>query len=70
MTGQRVGVDHRLFPAERRHGDKLLTLSTCSYEQENYRTVVYARRVREGESSTVDIAQAEVNPDPVMPGDN
>ena len=26
--------------------------------------------VREGESSTVDIAQAEVNPDPVMPGDN
>lgn len=47
-----------------------MTLSTCSYEQENYRTVVYARRVREGESSTVDIAQAEVNPDPVMPGDN
>ena len=50
--------------------DQILTLSTCSYEQENYRTVVYARRVRERESSTVDIAQAEANPDPVMPGDN
>lgn len=57
-------------PVEVEGSDQILTLSTCSYEQENYRTVVYARRVREGESSTVDIAQAEVNPDPVMPGDN
>ena len=60
----------RMCVVEVEGSDQILTLSTCSYEQENYRTVVYARRVREGESSTVDIAQAEVNPDPVMPGDN
>lgn len=29
--------------------DRILTLSTCSYESENTRTVVFARMVREGE---------------------
>ena len=30
--------------------DRILTLSTCSYEKENMRTVVVARQVREGEN--------------------
>ena len=36
------------------YGDQLLTLSTCSYESEDARTVLVARKVREGESSDVD----------------
>jgi sortase B len=34
--------------------DQILTLSTCSYELSNYRTIVVARKVREGEDATVD----------------
>ena len=29
---------------------------------------VFARRVRDGEDNSVDTAQAEMNPNPVMPG--
>lgn len=50
--------------------DQIMTMSTCSYEQEDYRTAVFARRVREGEDNAVDTAKAEMNPNPVMPGDN
>ena len=32
--------------------DQLLTLSTCSYERDNMRTVAVARRIREGEDVT------------------
>ncbi len=32
--------------------DKLLTLSTCSYERDNMRTVAVARKIREGEDVT------------------
>lgn len=57
-------------PVDVEAGDQILTLSTCSYEQEDYRTAVFARRVRDGEDNSVDAAQAEMNPNPVMPGDN
>lgn len=33
--------------------DQILTLSTCSYELPNYRTIIVARKVREGEDPTV-----------------
>ncbi|MDD4112192.1 MAG: class B sortase [Herbinix sp.] len=33
--------------------DQILTLSTCSYELSNYRTIIVARKVRAGEDSTV-----------------
>lgn len=49
-------------------GDKLLTLSTCSYEFKDARTVVVARKVREGESAKVDTTGAKMNPNPLMPG--
>lgn len=47
--------------------DQLLTLSTCSYEYTNFRTVVVARKVRDGEDPTVDVKLASVNDDPFLP---
>lgn len=47
--------------------DQLLTLSTCSYEYSDFRTVVVARKTRTGESSKVDVSKAKANPDPLWP---
>lgn len=48
--------------------DQLLMLSTCSYEVDNdYRTVIVARKVREGEDATVDVDSATINPNPLYP---
>ncbi len=47
--------------------DQLLTLSTCSYEMTNFRTVIVARRVRRGEKSEVDVSKAAYNSDAVWP---
>lgn len=47
--------------------DRIITLSTCSYELEDFRTVVVARKVREGESVEVDVDAAKKNPNPLMP---
>lgn len=47
--------------------DTLLTLSTCSYEYSGFRTVVVARKVREGEKATVDTDLASLNDDPLFP---
>jgi spermidine synthase len=47
--------------------DQLLTLSTCSYEVKNYRTVIVARKVREGEDAAVDVEKAGLNPKPLYP---
>ena len=47
--------------------DEILTLSTCSYEFDNARTVVFARKVRDGESRRVNIKDAQKNPSPLFP---
>ncbi len=47
--------------------DTLLTLSTCDYDFKDSRMVVVARRVRDGESATVDVQNAKLNPNPTMP---
>ncbi len=47
--------------------DKILTLSTCSYEMEGFRTVVFARKLRKGESELIDLDQVSVNNNPLMP---
>ncbi|MBQ1992095.1 MAG: class B sortase [Clostridia bacterium] len=47
--------------------DQLLTLSTCSYEYSDFRTVVVARKTRVGESSKVDVSKAKANSDPLWP---
>lgn len=47
--------------------DQLLTLSTCSYEFSNFRTVVVARKVRENEKTDVDVSLAKSNENTVYP---
>ena len=47
--------------------DTLLTLSTCDYDFTDSRMVIVARRVRPGEDTTVDVANAKLNPNPKMP---
>ena len=54
-------------PVDINEDDQLLTLSTCSYEFSEFRTVVVARKVRDGEKSTVDLEKAALNPDPLWP---
>lgn len=47
--------------------DKILLLSTCSYEFNDFRQVVVARKVRSGESSAVNTAAAAANPQVLYP---
>lgn len=47
--------------------DQILTLSTCSYEFSNWRTVVVARKVRPGESAKVDVKLSKRNKSPLFP---
>ncbi|MBH1940923.1 class B sortase [Mobilitalea sibirica] len=50
--------------------DQLLTLSTCSYEvNDNYRTVVVARKVREGETTDVKVNSVSFNKKPLYADD-
>lgn len=46
--------------------DELLTLSTCSYEHSDYRTVIVARKLREGETF-IDVSGAKWAANPTMP---
>ena len=47
--------------------DQLITLSTCSYEFDDFRTVLVARKVRDSEDITVDTQSAKVSENPLMP---
>ena len=55
------------MPVDVNEDDQLITLSTCSYEFNEFRTVVVARKVRPGEDASVNVSQAAKNPDPLMP---
>ncbi len=54
-------------PVDTKEDDQLLTLSTCSDEMEQFRTVVVARKVRNGESNKVDVEKSCLNPAPLYP---
>ncbi len=47
--------------------DKLIILSTCTYEFDNGRLAVVGRLIRDGESEEVDTSKATVNPNPRYP---
>lgn len=47
--------------------DQIVLLSTCSYEMDGFRTVIAARKVREGEDTTVDTSKAVWNPTVLYP---
>lgn len=54
-----------ISPVDVQFGDKLLVLSTCSNEFTQSRFVVFARKLREGESvSDYDFSEARRNPNP------
>ena len=47
--------------------DRTIMLSTCSYEYDGFRTVVVARKVREGEEAQVDVDQIKESENPLFP---
>ncbi|HHX12658.1 MAG TPA: class B sortase [Clostridiales bacterium] len=47
--------------------DTIITLSTCSYEVKDYRTVIVARKLRDGESFEFDVDSVIINPEPLYP---
>ena len=54
-------------PVKVNENDTLVTLSTCTYDFSEFRFVVVARKVRDGESAKVDVSKARKNPDPLYP---
>ena len=55
------------FPVDVEEDDQLITLSTCSYEFKDFRTVVVARKVRKEESDYVDVNKIKEAPNPLWP---
>lgn len=55
------------LPVDLKTSDSLLTLSTCSYEFDGFRTVVFARRVRGGENTDVDASKVSANAGALYP---
>lgn len=55
------------IPVEVLPNDKIISLSTCSYEMEDFRTVVFARKIRDGESEFIDFDNTKMNNNPLMP---
>lgn len=54
-------------PVKVNENDTILMLSTCTYEIDNCRSVVVARKIREGESENVDTSNANIRNDVLYP---
>ena len=55
------------IPVDVSEDDQIVTLSTCSYELKDFRTVVVARKVRENEDENVDVSRAKYNSKTLYP---
>ncbi len=55
------------IPVDVNEDDQLITLSTCSYEYSEFRTVVVARKLRADESPKVETKKATINSDALWP---
>ena len=58
--------DHSMYDTtvDVNENDKIITISTCTFEMDDLRLVIMARKVREGES--LDVEPASVNPDAIF----
>lgn len=54
-------------PVTINENDQIMTMSTCSYEYKDFRTAVYARKVRPGESTDINTNLASVNANALWP---
>ena len=54
-------------PVDVNEHDTIVTLSTCCYDFDDFRFVVVARKVRDGESDSVDVSQAKYSDTPLYP---
>ncbi len=54
-------------PVDVNENDTLVTLSTCAYDFEEFRCVVVARKVRDGEDASVDLSKAKTADSPLYP---
>jgi sortase B len=63
----RIRSIYNLDQVDVNEDDQLCTLSTCSYELDNYRLVIVARKVREGEDASMDMDLIKKSSDPLYP---
>ena len=54
-------------PVDVNEHDTIVTLSTCCYDFDDFRFVVVARKVRDGEEETVDVSKAKYSDNPLYP---
>lgn len=55
------------LPVDLNEKDQIITLTTCSYELDNYRTIIVARKVRKNEDLQVPVENAAKNPSILYP---
>ena len=54
-------------PVDVNENDTIVTLSTCTYDFDDFRFVVVARKVRDGEDAKVDTSKAKLADNPLYP---
>jgi sortase B len=63
----RIRSIYNLDQVDINENDQICTLSTCTYEINNYRLVIVARKLREGETDTLDKDKISYNTNPLYP---